>query len=157
MSCRTRDARPSSALSSRSTLLRRTPLSSGSLRVRPPGEAEAAREHLRGVVDVGGQVVEELAIGVHYGLDGGLEQLRLGLEVVVEGARPDVSGLGDCRIGAFVLPSAMSVCAARMSAARVRALRRSSRLPCCVGVLLIPLPLRRLRSLCVDSGGLYRI
>ena len=63
--------------------------------IEPSGEPEAAGEHLRGVLDVGGQVVEQLTVAVHHCLDGSLEQLLLGLEVVVEGAHPDVSGLGD--------------------------------------------------------------
>ena len=63
--------------------------------VQAPGEPEAAGEHLGGVLDAGGEVVEQLAVGVHHGLDGGLEELLLGLEVVVERAHAHVGGLGD--------------------------------------------------------------
>jgi hypothetical protein len=63
--------------------------------VQPSGEPEAAGEHLRGVLDVGGQVVEKLTVAVHHRLDRSVEQLLLGLEVVIEGPHPHVSGLGD--------------------------------------------------------------
>ena len=63
--------------------------------LEPSGEPETAGEHLCGVLDATGEVVEQLSVAVHHRLDGSLEQLLLGLEVVVEGAHPDVSGLGD--------------------------------------------------------------
>ena len=95
MSRRARGARPLSALSSRSTLLRRTRLSSGSRRWSRPVSRKLQANTSAGSSMSGGQVVEQLTVAVHHGLDGSLEQLLLGLEVVVEGAHPDVGGLGD--------------------------------------------------------------
>jgi len=53
--------------------------------VEPSGQAEARGEHLGRILDLGGHLVQELAIDIHHGLHGRVEQRLLGLEVVVEG------------------------------------------------------------------------
>ena len=67
----------------------------GPAAVQPAGEPEALGEHLGGIVDVGGELVQRGAVGVEDVVDGGVEQLLLAVEVVVERAHSDVGGLGD--------------------------------------------------------------
>ena len=52
--------------------------------VEAPGEPEGTGENLGGVLDARGDLVEQLAVGVHHRLEGSLVELFLGLEVVVE-------------------------------------------------------------------------
>ncbi|GAA3389454.1 hypothetical protein GCM10020369_39630 [Cryptosporangium minutisporangium] len=59
------------------------------------GQPHRGREHLGRVLDVGEQVVEVLAVLLEDLQDGGLEQLGLAREVVVERPEPDVGGLGE--------------------------------------------------------------
>ena len=69
-------------------LLRATP-------EQPAGQPEAGGERLGGVVDGRGEPVQQRPVGVEDLGDGGVEQLLLAVEVVVERTHPDVGGLGD--------------------------------------------------------------
>ena len=63
--------------------------------VQPAGQSEALGEDHGRVFDPLGQSVQQRAVPVQHVLDGGGEQLLLGLEVVVEGTHPYVRGLSD--------------------------------------------------------------
>jgi hypothetical protein len=98
---------------------------------KPPNrQPEAASEQFGGVIR-GWQAVEQRAESIEDFVERSLEQLFLAVEVVIERA-PTSAACVISSTGTLTLPTAMKPSAALINAARVRCLRRSSRLasPC---------------------------
>ncbi|MFJ5779928.1 hypothetical protein [Streptomyces sp. NPDC093094] len=93
--------------------------------VQAAGHAETLGVGDCGIVDVRGEAIHERAPPLQRLLHGDAEEVLLAVEVVVEGATPDVGELGDLQEGASMRPFASSLWAAYTRALRVCALRRS--------------------------------
>jgi hypothetical protein len=110
-------------------------------------QPEAAGEYFGGVI-YGWQAVEHRAEGVEDFVERSLEQLFFAVEVVIERAMPTSAAWVISSTGTLSLPTATKPCAALINAARVRCLRRCSRLAsgCRSYVIALPVVPRYLAS-----------
>ena len=127
MSRRARGASPLSEPASAKPLCSRTLLSSGLRRCSRPVSRKLCANTSAGSSMSAVSWSSSGAVGVEGVLDGGVEELLLALEVVVERAHPDVGGLGDLQDRDVDLAGRDEGLGGAHSAARVRALRRSRR------------------------------
>ena len=95
MSRRARGPRPSAEFRARRPSPSTTLLSIGCCRWRRPAKPVALGEHLGRVVQPSRQLFDVVGVPLESVGDRSLEQLLLGVEVIVEGADAEVGGFGD--------------------------------------------------------------